>query len=35
MRTDGPSTWTRERLIYLTIGVIIVLVGLALILTSL
>jgi hypothetical protein len=34
MRTDGPSTWTRERLLYLTIGLIICAVGLTLILTS-
>lgn len=34
MRTDDPSRWTRERLIYLTLGVIICLVGVALILAS-
>jgi hypothetical protein len=33
MRSDGPSRWTRERLLYLTVGVIICVVGLALILT--
>jgi hypothetical protein len=34
MRTDGPSTWTRERLLYLSIGLIICAVGVALILSS-
>jgi hypothetical protein len=33
MRTDGPSRWTRERLLYLTVGVIICVVGVALIIT--
>jgi hypothetical protein len=33
MRTDGVSRWTRERLIYLTVGVIICVVGVVLILT--
>jgi hypothetical protein len=32
MRTDGPPQWTRERLLYLTVGVIICVVGVALIL---
>jgi hypothetical protein len=32
MRTDGPPRWTRERLLYLTVGVIICVVGVALIL---
>ncbi len=34
MRTDGSSRWTRDRLLYLTIGLIICGVGVALILTS-
>jgi hypothetical protein len=34
MRTDDTSRWTRERLIYLTVGVIICVVGVALILSS-
>jgi hypothetical protein len=33
MRTDGPSRWSRERLLYLTVGVIICVVGVTLILT--
>jgi len=34
MNADDPSRWTRERLIYLTVGVVICLVGVALILAS-
>jgi hypothetical protein len=33
MRTDGSSPWTRERLLYLTVGVVICVVGVVLILT--
>jgi hypothetical protein len=33
MRTDGSSSWTRERLLYLTVGVVICVVGVVLILT--
>lgn len=32
MRTEGSPRWTRERLLYLTVGVIICVVGVALIL---
>ena len=33
MRTDGSSQWTRERLLYLTVGVVICVVGIVLIFT--
>lgn len=33
MPADHPTRWTRERLLYLTAGLIICLVGVALILT--
>jgi hypothetical protein len=33
MRTDGQARWSRERLLYLTVGVIICVVGVVLILT--
>lgn len=31
MRTDGPPRWSRERLLYLTVGIVICAVGLVLI----
>jgi hypothetical protein len=34
MRSDDPSRWTRERLLYLTAGVIVCAVGLVLIFAS-